>query len=186
VSSGFFFPDTTVFINFSIIREMDLLEGLLQGRGCWTAAVHAECEYSARLQLPGQDDLPKALAFMPDPIMPNRRQIMDAVVIRQAIADPTDPDTASLGEAQTISVITTTHIGSIFLTDDGDAEAYAVSEGIVTYRTTDLLGLAVRAKKLDQQQALDHIDTLVRADRKRISKRRFLEMMQPSDTGLER
>lgn len=174
----FFFPDTTVFINFAIIKEMELLDGLLQGRGCWTAAVHAECEYSAGLRLPLQEDLPKALAFMPDPIMLDRRQMQDALVIRQSIADPTAPDTASLGEAQTISVITSTYAGSVFLTDDGGAEEYAERMGIKTYRTTDLIALAVRAKKLELGCAEAHLATLIAADRKRISKKRFFDALR--------
>lgn len=160
-------------INFAIMGEMKLLETMLGGRGAWVSAVQAECEDSARTgYYPGIED---AFDFMPEPSMLDAFETREARLVQQYIAEPTDPPTKSLGEAQTIVMITNRRIKAVFITDDGGARCYIKDQDlpIEVYSTTDLLALAVRANLLSEDSAVAHIATLTSRNRKRISLKRF-------------
>lgn len=173
-----YFPDNTVLINFAIIGEMELFKTLLQGRGAWVGAVHAECEESSdKGYYPG---IEAAFDFMPDPILLTTFERREARHMQQYIADPTDKPTKSLGEAETIAVITNRRISpAVFITDDGGAVAYIEEQDlpIEVFSTTDILALAVNAKMLDEATAIEHIAALVAQKRKRISLNRFLAVL---------
>ncbi|KQR65746.1 hypothetical protein ASF89_00665 [Frigoribacterium sp. Leaf172] len=174
-----YFPDNTVMINFAIIGEMGLLKRLLRGQGQWVGAVEAECEDSYRTGL--YIGIDQAFEFMPDPILLEPFETREARLIRQSIADPLDKPTKSLGEAETIAVITNRRIhGATFITDDEGAKQYIVNEDlpIKVYTTTDLLALAVKVEYLTQELAEAHIDTLVAQRRKRISINRFHRVLR--------
>lgn len=176
MSGTFFFPDNTVFINFAIIHETDLLEEMLQGRGKWVEAVHAECENSVRKDL--YADLQNVFRFMSGPIILTSRQRQDALALRQQLSDPTDHAGKNLGEAQTLVLLADSYPNSVFITDDGGAVRYAHNEGIAVTRTETLLAIAVRTGRLDRDRAEGHINKLQVAGRG-ISLRRFKEALEP-------
>lgn len=177
-----YFPDNTVLINFAIIGEMDTLKKLLNGKGAWVGAVHAECEDSHRKgYYPGIEE---AFDFMPDPILVDKFEEHDARTIRLSITDVIEDPAQSLGESQTIAVVTHRHIEAVFITDDGGAIKYIKDEHlpIAVCMTTDLLALAVRAGFITEATAEAHIKTLVARGRKRISINRFRKVLKKRST----
>lgn len=168
-----FFPDNTVLINFTLIERIDLLEIILNGRGNWVGAVHAECERSCDVaDLSGMRDV---FEFMNAPLIAETVERVDARAIQSQLRTPSDPPSKSYGEAETIAVLSRRRIDAVFLTDDNDAIAYISDEfpEIKVARTTDLLALAVNCGKLPADDAIANLQRLRARRRTRLSDERF-------------
>ncbi|SIJ03828.1 Uncharacterised protein [Mycobacteroides abscessus subsp. abscessus] len=151
-----FLPDNTVLINFAIIGRMDLLAGLLNGRGCWCLSIARECANSQ----PYQPDLSQAPAIFGPPLIPDRAEHAEALILRDNMATPGDPTTKHRGEAETIAIITRRRINGFFLTDDRDATELAIRHGIKVVTTWDLLRLAYKVNKVTKPALTGYLRTL--------------------------
>lgn len=151
-----FLPDNTVLINFAIIRRMDLLAELLNGRGCWCLTIARECQNSADFH----PDLDQAPAIFGTPLAPDRTEYEDTRLLRDAMASPGDPTTKHLGEAETVAIISRRNIDGFFLTDDRDAKALATRHNIQVVTTWDLLRLAHRTGKVTTPVLSGYLRTL--------------------------
>lgn len=172
-----FFPDNTVLVNFAHIHQIPVLEVLLQGRGRWASSVAAECERSAELE--ELDDLHVVSGFLGAPLMSDPAERVDARAIQILLRKPGDPPGKSYGESETIAIIVRRQLHAIFLTDDRDAIDYLAVEHpeIKSFRTTDLLVLAVRVGSLNAGDALAHLAVLRDRRRTRMSDASFRRML---------
>lgn len=151
-----FLPDNTVLINFAIISRMDLLAELLNGKGTWCLSISRECANSQ----PYQPDLAQASAIFGSPLIPDRTEHADALILRDSMASPGDPITKHRGEAETIAIIARRRLNALFLTDDCDATNLAVRHGIKVVTTWDLLRLAYRVNKVTKPVLTGYLRTL--------------------------
>lgn len=156
-----FLPDNTVLINFAIIRRMDLLAELLKGQGSWCLSIARECGDSQAYH----PDLDQAAAIFGAPLIPDGREIIDARILREAMASPGDPPTKHLGEAETIAIISARQLDGLFLTDDRGAAAMARRNHIVAVTTWDLLRVAHRANRVTRPVLTGYLRTLKGAGR---------------------
>ncbi|MCV7225277.1 hypothetical protein [Mycolicibacterium komossense] len=156
-----FLPDNTVLINFAIIRRMDLLAELLKGQGAWCLSIARECRDSQAFH----PDLEQAGAIFGPPLIPDGTEIIDARILREAMASPGEPATKHLGEAETIAIISARRLDGLFLTDDGGAAALARRHQITAVSTWDLLRLAHKANKVTRPVLTGYLRTLKGAGR---------------------
>lgn len=152
------FPDNTVLVNFAHISRVELLEDLLSGHGGWTATIAEECARSARTT--GLADLESVRHFLGTPLRPDRAERVTTHLIRARLARTVDKPTDHLGEAEAFAIITSRVITAIFITDDVAATRLAISLGIRTMSTGELLKLAVHTKRLSVDDAWAHIEDL--------------------------
>jgi hypothetical protein len=131
-----FLRDTTVLINFAIIRRMDLLAELLKGQGSWCLSIARECSRSQAYH----PDLDQAGAIFGTPLIADRREIIDARTLREAMASPGEPATKHLGEAETVAIISARQLDGLFLTDDRDAVSLAHRHHITALRVGRCIG----------------------------------------------
>lgn len=154
-----FFPDNTVLINFGIINRYDLLEALTKQQGRWCASVANECDdWSGKY--PAMND---AWNVFGNPIEPTHRESQDTQILRQMLAKPEDARYKHMGEAETITVITSRGWvqEAVFLTDDHEAAKRANRDGIRTVTTWDLFKLAHRCTTdFDDNQAWTAVQQL--------------------------
>ena len=172
-----FFPDNTVLVNFAHIRQIPVLEVLLQGRGRWVSSVAAECERSADVvQLEDLKDVPGILGA---PIRSDPAERVDARAIQVRLREPGDASGKSFGESETIAVIVRRQLDAMFLTDDRGAIDYLAVEHpeIKVFRTTDLLALAVRVGSFSAEEAVAHLAVLRDRRRTRLSDASFRWML---------
>lgn len=103
--TAFLFPDNTVLCNFAAVERLDLREGVLLGRGRWTAAVADEAAASARY-LPALVDLARQ-GWLGDPVeVTEPSEIRKINRIRRVVFGGTDEAPRKhLGEAETCFVI---------------------------------------------------------------------------------
>lgn len=159
------FPDNTVLVNFALLGRSDLLERLVNGRAAWTATVSAECERSSRLQ--GLNELKRMPSIFGDPLfLETAKEIVDTATIRNLMAAPTEPETAHLGEAEAVAIITSRGLQAAFVSDDRQARVVAGSHGIPTYSTCNLLKLAVRVGLMSAEEAWASVTFLRRKQRR--------------------
>jgi predicted nucleic acid-binding protein len=163
--SALLFPDNTVLVNFALIGRVDLFQRLASGRSTWTYTVAVECERSSREA--GLEALARMPEILGPPIMPTRRERIDARLIRQQIASPGEPESRHLGEAEALAILTARTVDAVFITDDSDAVALAAGLGIRTYSSTDLIRLAVRGGLISGEDAWSHIG-LLRANKRAV------------------
>jgi hypothetical protein len=156
-------PDTTVLINFAILRRMDLLGRLADGDGRWCATVATECAESARVT--GLTALDGAGAIFGEPLFPDEAEHQDALVLRDGLVRPGDPPTKHLGEAETLAIIERRQLRGFFVTDDHDASRLAAREGVQVVATWDLLRVAHRQGWLGADALWGYVRTLERHDR---------------------
>lgn len=139
--------DTTVLSNFAYIDQLQLLSGL--SGICTVPAVREELHN-------GVDDHPYLQAALDGlseeiPVA----SISDAVANREAVvSDHLDP-----GEAQAFAVADA-HDGRL-LTDDGDARAFAKSQGVTVIGSVGVLLAAIDAGKVDESTADDWLSTWI-------------------------
>jgi hypothetical protein len=130
------FPDTTVLINFALVRRMDLFEPAAGGgRGRWCGTVAKECGASA--QQPGLQDLGRVPGILGAPLYPETgAERLEVQHLRTQLASPGDRPTDHLGEAETLAIIISRHeLTAFFVTDDRGAAALAVSHGVPVVTT---------------------------------------------------
>ncbi|OLM09107.1 MULTISPECIES: hypothetical protein [unclassified Pseudonocardia] len=155
--STFLFPDNTVLCNFAAVNRLDLLRGVLNGRGRWTAAVAYEASQSARF-LPPLSGL-GAEGWLDEPIeITAEADVRTVNQIRRAVFGGTDIEPLKhLGEAETCFVIREwqTFNGSWWVSDDREALRYARFQGITTYETIDLMSMAVADGDITDREAFD-------------------------------
>lgn len=162
--SALLFPDNTVLVNFAIIGEIELFDGLVRGRSAWTHAVSEECRASA--SQPGLESLRAMPDIFGDPLtLMTPQEVTDARAFRSALSGPGDHPRSHLGEAEGIAIITNRANDDAFVTDDRAARELARASGVITYSTCALLRLAVRSRRLSAQSAWNHVITLRRYPR---------------------
>ena len=159
----FFFADNTVLVNFALMGRLDLLERLLRGQGRWCRVVAQECDRSSRLE--GLGDLTGVGKFLGEPVEPERREQLDTSVIRDRLIGPRDVPTKSLGEAETLAVVSSRFGGSWFVTDDRGAQREAQQLGIPRVTTGDLILLALRVEFVSPTDAWALVQILQRKQR---------------------
>ncbi|ETB46703.1 hypothetical protein O981_27360 [Mycobacterium avium 10-5560] len=158
-----FLPDNTVLINFAIIRRMDLLGELLNGRGGWCLSIARECRKSQAYHA----DLDQAGVIFGTPLIPDATENLHAHILRESMASPGEPATQHLGEAETIAIIDGRQLDAFFLTDDAGARALAHRHHITVVTTWDLLRLAHATAKVTQPVLTGYLRTLAAAGRGR-------------------
>lgn len=154
----FFFPDNTVLVNFAHINRMDLLERLLNGKGKWCATVAQECDRSS--VEPGLETMREARDIFGEPLYPEDAEHLDTYMLRQRITQPDDHPQKSLGEAETLAIMSRRFMTGFFLTDDKEAIRLAREHHIAVVTTWDLLRLAVRTKIVDADTLWGYVQTL--------------------------
>jgi hypothetical protein len=165
--SVFFFPDNTVLCNFAAVGRLDLLAGVLDGRGRWTAAVAYEASRSAHHH-PTLADLPTA-GWLGEPIeVTEDADIQQVNLVRRAVFGGTDDlPLKHLGEAETCHIILhwEQFNGSWWISDDREALIYARGRGITTRETLDMVAAATVAGAITAQDGFDLLQKMVDADR---------------------
>ncbi|MFT3860589.1 hypothetical protein [Micropruina sp.] len=149
------FPDNTVLCNFAAVYRLDLLRDWLRGRGRWCEAVAHEASNSACV-LPQLATI-AADGWLGDPIEISDREAVSVERIRRVVmGGHSAKPLQHLGEAQTCHVIRTVaeFADSWWVSDDHDAVEYAKRQGILTYRTVDVMRMIVADGDLDAEQAL--------------------------------
>ncbi|MFD4323333.1 hypothetical protein ACFWQC_01775 [Nocardioides sp. NPDC058538] len=146
----FFFPDNTALINFHILRRWDILKHLVTGKAAWVGSVASECSQSQNHGHMGMYD--QAHSIFGEPIQPDGAEYVDICILRDQMAGPGDGLTQHLGEAETITVVSSRFHGSRFITDDAGAHRFATAAGITCYGTRDLLTVAVRRNLIPAAQ----------------------------------
>ncbi|WP_030544136.1 hypothetical protein [Streptomyces albus] len=138
------FPDNTVLCNFAAVDRLLLLEKTLDGRGRWTQAVAHEAGRSA----PYHPPLRKVAdgGWLGEPIeITADTELAEVERVRRAVfgGDASVP-TKHLGEAETCVLITRRpeYHGSLWITDDRSAGAFARRRGITVKETYDLMSQA--------------------------------------------
>lgn len=152
------FPDNTVLVNFALINRMDLLGKVTNGNGMWCATVADECRKSSRVS--GLETMTQARDIFGDPLYPTRVELSDTLVLRVRITQPDDSPEKSLGEAETIAIMSRRHPTGILVTDDGGARLLAKDNDIKVLSTWHLLRMAVRARLVDGDTAWGYVQTL--------------------------
>lgn len=162
-----FFPDNTVLINFTIVGRLDLLEELANGNGRWCLSVSHECARSARID--GLEALKGVRDFLGDPLQPTPVELLNTRVLRDSMASPGEAATKHLGEAETITIITSRGMRptAVFVTDDASALGLAAQQGMKVADTWDLLNLAERVGKISAEEHLQYVATLKAGGRRR-------------------
>lgn len=159
----FFFADNTVLVNFALMGRMDLLERLLRGHGRWCRVVSQECDRSSRVA--GLSGLESAADFLGDPVDPQRDEQVNTLVIRDRLIERGDAATKSLGEAETLAVVSSRFRGSRFITDDRGAQRAAEDLEVPHVTTGDLMLLALRVGFLSPVEAWALVQVLRREHR---------------------
>jgi predicted nucleic acid-binding protein len=158
------FPDNTVLINFALIKRMDLLERIANGKGRWCATVAGECAESGRK--PGLEALGGAGAIFGDPWRPeSQAEWIDIRVFRDDLASPGDSKFQHLGEAETLAIMTHRAIDGLFVTDDMGAARLASKHQIRSVNTWRLLHLAHSRGFVDAGTLWGYVQTLRSAGR---------------------
>lgn len=142
---------------------MAVLEAVVNGNGRWCATVASECD--AGSQKPGLEAMAQARAIFGEPLYPDAAEHVDIQVLRDQMRQPGDRSTAHLGEAETITIITSRNLTGAFVTDDKGAQRQAKSNGIHVYNTWHILKLAVGAGMLSVEEFNVAYRTLVDAER---------------------
>jgi predicted nucleic acid-binding protein len=154
----FFFPDNTVLVNFAHINRMDLLKRLLNGKGKWCATVSQECARSSRE--PGLDAMQQAPDIFGPPEYPLDVELQDTLLLRQQITRPDDHPKKSLGEAETLAIMSRRFMTAWFITDDKEARRLAEEHHVISVTTWDLLKLAVKLNYVDADTLWGYLQTL--------------------------
>lgn len=158
------FPDNTVLVNFATVGRTDVLEGLVRGRGAWTATVAEECRRSAAVD--GLSELLGMSALFGEPlVLESPKEIVDTEAIRSRMVAPGDSARAHLGEAEAVAIITNRQLQGAFVTDDRHAGVVARAHGVNTYSTCVLIKLAVRVGLLTAEDAWQIVTLLRRRSR---------------------
>jgi len=144
---------------------MELLKTIVNGNGAWCSTVASECE--AGFRIPGLEEMCRASEIFGDPLYPNPAEHVDILVVQERMRKPGDRDSAHLGEAETITIITKRRLVAAFVTDDKDAQRQAHAEGIPVYSTWHILKLAVAAKLLSVGEFMTAHATLTANNRGR-------------------
>lgn len=144
--SALLFPDNTVLCNFASVRQLGLLEQLLDGNGRWVEAVAYECGRSAEY-LPDLRTVSSA-GWLKDPIEIDADvDVREVEGIRKAVfGGAASVSTQHLGEAQTIHVLGRwpDYKGSIWVSDDQESIRVARGQGIAVRETQHLVAEAIQ------------------------------------------
>lgn len=155
--TAWWFPDCTVLCNFAHVDRLDLLQAVLSARGRWTEAVAYEVTrssaiYSELTSVSADGWLSAPIEFT-EPKMQRRVE-----VVRNAMFGPVGGSLSHLGEAQTLCIIEEPEFaGSMWLSDDREALAYARRRGIPVLQTFDLLQQAVSDGECTETAAFELI-----------------------------
>jgi predicted nucleic acid-binding protein len=152
----YFFPDTTVLINFAVIDRLDLLIIYLSGQGRMTQAVQAEVRKSSRM-IPHLAEF-DTVATCGSAIELNAPADIQGVEnLRKRFAGLNDPPTKHLGESETIHVMRsrTEYSLSRIVTEDRDAYRVAAALGLFTHNTMEVFQDLVANGELTTDQAFE-------------------------------
>ena len=152
----YFFPDTTVPINFAVIGRLDLLKIYLSGRGRVTQAVRAEVKKSSEHgpNLIGLD----VVEQFGDPIVLDSEPDIHAVQqMRLRFATGSDKPTSHLGESETLHLLRTRDEfrTSRFATEDRAAYEVAGALGVLRHNTMEVFQDLVGRAELSAEEAFE-------------------------------
>lgn len=156
MQTTFFFPDTTIPINFAVIGRLDLLKVYLAGRGRVTQAVRAELRKSSG-HYPNLSTLDLAEQFGEPVALDSEADIRAVSQLRLRFATSNDKPTSHLGESETLHVLTSRaeFRSSRFATEDRAAFEMAGKLGVLRHNTMGIFRELVGRGELDAQQAFD-------------------------------
>ena len=164
------FPDNTVLINFGTVNRLDLLESWLRGRGRWTQAVASEVGKSSA-HVPAMGAI-LAGRWLGTPIEITARQarIQVDLLRRNVFGGSQAQPTKHLGESETCYLIKYEKdwAGSWWISDDLDANEWALGQGIRVLTTAGVVKELVQDGDLTAQQGYDLLKTMVDAGRDNI------------------
>lgn len=140
-----------------------MLEAVINGKGAWCASVASECSEGALK--PGLEDMAQAHQIFGNPLFPDAAEHVNLLVLRDQMLQPGDRRSAHLGEAETITIITSRNLTAAFVTDDKEAQRQARAQQIPVYSTWHILKLAVKTKKLSDLEFWTAYNTLVGVNR---------------------
>jgi hypothetical protein len=152
----YFFPDTTIPINFAVIDRLDLLVAYLRGRGRMTQAVRAEVRKSAGL-VPNLARLDVESTFGMVIELDRESDARAVENLRKRFALRGDAPTKHLGESETLHVLTTRpEFGvSRFVTEDRAAYEMAGKMSVLRHHTMDVFHELVINGELGASEAFD-------------------------------
>lgn len=154
-----FFPDNTVLVNFAHINRISLLERLANGNGAWCATVAQECSQSAKV--PELSALAQVPTVFGRPLFPTPAELVDIYTLREQMAGPGDERHKHLGEAETITIITSRNLKGFFVTDDRDAAKAAKAANVSVIDTWYLIKTAVKIGDITADEAWADTQTLI-------------------------
>ncbi|WP_434316195.1 hypothetical protein [Leifsonia sp. P73] len=135
----FWFPDTSVIVNFGHLDQLDLLRGHLRGNGKVTQAVSAEIAESANWVTPlttiDQQE------WFGEPIeVPDDEGAIEGIRVHRFGGERSKPK-QHLGESETLYVIqfVSGYSDAVWITKDKSAYQFGKTKGIVTRNTFDIL-----------------------------------------------
>ena len=156
MTEQYFFPDTTVLINFAVIGRLDLLIAYLSGRGRMTQAVQAEVRKSSRM-VPRLSEFDTVAVCGPAIALNAPADVQSVANIRKRFAALNDPPTKHLGESETIHVMQSRSEYSLsrVVTEDRDAYRVASALGLLTHNTMEVFQDLVARGELNAAHAFD-------------------------------
>lgn len=161
MSTTYFFPDTTIPINFAVIGRLDLLTVYLSGRGRVTQAVRAELRKSSE-RVPHLIELDLSEQFGDPIVLDSESDIRAIGLMRLRFATGKDAPTKHLGESETLHVLTTRDEfrASRFATEDRAAYEMAGTLGVLRHNTMEVFQDLVGRSEISADEAFGLLEAI--------------------------
>lgn len=161
MTKQYFFPDTTVLINFAVIGRLGLLAMYLRGCGRMTQAVRGEIRRSAE-RVPNIVGLDFDAEFGKSIVLDTDSDIRGVQNLRKRFARRGDAATKHLGESETLHVMTTReeYRMSRFATEDRAAYEMAAHLGVLRHTTMEIFQELVANGNLDLEEAFSLVEAI--------------------------
>ncbi len=158
---AYYFPDTSVLINFALIRRLDLLVSYLGGNGRMTQAVRAEVTKSAAF-VPALAQFDVEAHCGAAIVLNEPSDVQGVLLMRKRFAVQGDAPTKHLGESETLFLLKARpqFAMSRILTEDGDAYRAAGALGLLRHHTVEVFQSLVARGDVTAAQAFDLIEEL--------------------------
>lgn len=158
MSAPLVFHDASVLINLHRAGALPALARSFGSGMRWVATVRVECQRKeARLELPGLTAA--ADAVLGEPLCPEGLEHRSIRRLRTQMAGPGDHPDEHLGEAETITIITSRRLKAVLATDDRSAASMA--NPLPCMSTWKLLQLMIRKQALSVHEALGVWDAVM-------------------------
>ncbi len=158
---SYFFPDTTIPVNFAVIGRLDLLNAYLSGRGRVTQSVRAELKKSSE-HVPNLNKLDFAKQFGQPIILDTEADVRGVSLMRSRFATSADKPTKHLGESETLHLLTSyeEYRSSRFATEDRAAYEVAGSLGVLRHNTFEIFQDLVGRSEIGAEEAFELLEAI--------------------------